>query len=260
MDEILEYLEGDRRTLRACSLTCKALFRSARRVIHRRLYVAGPGKVTTVDEREPLRYGSANRSHLHTFSMAAQCGLVHYTQELTIKVGEAFTPGNLRPYLSQFQTFARLTSLTLHHFNPTPFLPVFEQYFGHLAQQMRSLKFIHPSGPQDNMMYFICQFPNLDDLGLSPFPSHNLDPSKEHSMSSIQSSPTLRGALRIAITNGWSTNPLECLARLPSGLRFRSIEFLHCAGINPDVIIRECASTLQFLTCVSYTREFPLDT
>ena len=258
MDEILEYLENDRRTLKACSLTCKGLFRSSRRIIHRRLHVVGLGKAATMDELELQRYEVANRSQLRTLLEAAKCGLFHHTWELTIGVGEEFTPDNLQPYLPQFQSFTRLTSLTLHHFNPAPFLPVFEQYFGHLAQQMRSLKFVYPPGPQDDMMYFISQFPNLDDLGFNSFPQHNLEPSKEYNVSSIQSSPALGGTLQITSTNAWRTNSLECLTQLPSGLRFRSIAFLHCTGINPDVIIRECTSTLQTLTHVFHTCEFPL--
>jgi len=256
VDEILEYLKDDRRTLRACSLTCKGLFRSARRIIHRRLYVVGPRKVATSDEREQRRHMAANRSRLCKFSVVARRGLARYTRELTIKVGEEFTPENLRPYLLQFQMFVRLTSLTLCEFNPTPFLPVFEHYFGHLAQQIRSLEFIYPPGPQDDMMYFISQFPNLDDLGFNPFPQHNLEPSKEYNISSIRSSPSLGGTLQVTTTNGWRTNSLERLTRLPSGLRFRSIEFLHCTSINPDIIIRECASTLQVLMYVFYTCEF----
>ena len=259
VDEILEYLEDDRRTLRACSLTCKALFRSARHIIHRQLYVVGPETTWSMDGDEMYRYEVANRSQLGTFSVAAKRGFFHYTRELTIRVANEFTPENLRPYLLQFQMFARLTSLTLHHFNPTPFLPVFEQYFGHLAQQMQSLKFIYPSGPQNDMMYFISQFPHLDDLGFNPPPSHNSNPSKEYNMSSVQSSPTLGGTLRVANTMGSITNPLECLTQLPSGLRFRSIEFVYCPEIDPNVIIRECTSTLQSLTHVVYTCEFPLD-
>ena len=254
-DEILEYLENDRRTLVACSLTCKGLFRSARRMVHRRICLVGPGRACTSDEREIRLHEAANRSRLRTLSMASERGLARYTLKLTIMVGEEFTPQNLRPYLPQFQTFARLTSLTLHHFDPTPFLPIFDQYFGHLAQQMRSLEFIHPPGPQDDMMYFISQFPNLEDLGFNSFPQHNLDPSKEYNISTIRKSPTLGGTLQVTSTNAWKTNSLESLTLLPDGLRFRSIEFLRCTWINPNTIIRECTSTLQSLTHVLHTCE-----
>ena len=257
-DEILEYLEDDRRALMACSLTCRGLFRSARYIIHRRLHVVSPRRVGASDDQEMHRFEAANRSELRMLSVVAECGLAQFTRELIIRVGEELTPENLRPYLPQFQAFARLTSLTLYHFDPTPFLPVFEQYFGHLARQMRSLEFVHPPGPQDDILYFISQFPNLEDLGFNSFPQHNLNPSKEYNISAIRNSPTLGGTLRVTSTNGWRTDSLERLTRLPSGLRFRSIEFLCCPGLNPDIIIQECASTLQSLTHVLRACEFSL--
>jgi hypothetical protein len=256
VDEILGYLEYDRWTLIACSLACKGLFHSARYMIHRRLHVVSPRRAGTPGEREMHRVRAENRSQLRTLSAVAEHGLTRFTRELTIRVGEEFTPENLRPYLPQFQTFARLTSLTLYHFDPTPFLPVFKQYFGHLSQQMRSLEFVYPPGPQDDILYFISRFPNLEDLGFNSFPQHNLDPSKEYNISTIRSSPTLGGTLRVTSTNGWRTDSLERLTRLPSGLRFRSIEFLHCTGLNPDIVIRKCTSTLQSLTHVLHACEF----
>ena len=257
VDEILEHLADDRRTLIACSLTSRGLFRSARRVIHRRLRLIGPGWPSTSGGQEKRRYEAANRAQLLKLSAAAEHGLAQYTRELTIKIGGEFTPKNLLPYLPQFQTFGLLTSLKLHHFDPTPFLHSFEQYFGHLAQQIRSLEFLYPPGPQDDMIYFISQFPNLEDLGFDPFPQHNLDPYKKHNISAIGSPPTLGGTLQLTSTNAWKTDSLKSLARLPSGLRFRSIEFLHCTGIDPNIVIRECTSTLQSLTHVIHTCEFP---
>lgn len=257
VDEILEYLEHDRQTLKACSLTCKGLFRSVRRIIHRRLRVVGPRRPVAAGDQGVQRRRVANRSQLRILSEAAKRGLSHYTRDLTIRVGEEFTPENLRPHLLPFQTFAQLTSLTLHHFNPSPFLPVFDQYFGHLAQQMRSLRFIYTPGAQSDMMYFISQFPNLEDLGFNPFPQHDLEPSVEYDISSVRKSPTLGGTFQVTSTNAWRTNSFEPLTRLPSGLRFRSIVFLRCTGINPDVIIRECASTLESLTHVLHTCESP---
>ena len=253
VDEIIEYLADDRRTLVACSLASGGLLRSARRVIHRGLRLVGPRRPLISDEQEQRQYEAANRAKLLMLSTAAELGLSRYTREVTIKIGREFTPRNLLPYLPQFQTFALLTSLTLHHFDPSPFLHSFGRYFGHLAQQMRSLEFISPPGSQDNIMYFISQFPNLEDLGFDPFPEHNLDTRLEYD---IRSSPTLGGTLQVTSTNVWSTGSLKSLAQLPSGLRFRSIEFLHCTGINPNIILRECSSTLQSLTHVIHTCEF----
>jgi len=161
VDDILEYLEGDWRTLISCSLTSKGLFRSARRIIHRRLRLVGPGSADTSDEQEVHRCATANRAQLLRLSAAAERGLTRYTRELTIKIGSEFIPKNLLPHLPQFQTFALLTSLTLHHFDATLFLSSFERWFGHLAQQMRSLEFIYPPGPQDDMSI---SFPGFQTL------------------------------------------------------------------------------------------------
>ena len=258
VDEILEYLDDywHRRTLIACSLTCKGLFIPARRIIYRRLYVGRT--VYTSDEQGTYWHRAPNRSPFHILSVMAKYGLAQYTRKLIIGVGHQFTPQNLRPYLPQFQAFTLLTSIKLHHFNPSPFLPTFEQYFGHLKHQIRSLEFVDPSGSRDSTVYFISQFPNLEDLRFDPFPQHNLHPSPEHNISTIQSSPSLGGTLRVTTTGSWQlSNSFEALTRIPSGLRFRSIEFDHCGWIDPNITIRACVSTLQSLTHVIHTCEFP---
>ena len=258
VDEILEYLEDHRhrQTLVACSLTCKALFLSARHIIHRQLYVDDLGRVDTSDDQQIYRYMVPDPSPSCTLSAAANCDLVQYTRKLTFKAERRFTPQNLRPYLPQFQMFPLLTSITLHKFDPSLFIPVFEQYFGHLKLQMRSLGFVDPLGSKDDLMYFICQFPNLEDLEFNPFPSYG--PPK-YDISTIQNSPTLGGTLRVLSTDYWRASSFEPLTQLPSGLRFRSIEFLlqDRWDIDPSIVIRECTSTLRSLTYISLTRESP---
>ena len=253
VDEIIEYLADDRPALRACSLTCKALFRSSRPIAHRKLFVVGLGGSHAKDEQDEQ---AANLVRFRKLLDATECGLTRYARELTIRMGKKFEPENLQPFLPQFQTFARLTSLALHNFNPTPFLPVFEQYFGHLAQQIRSFKFLYPSGPRNDMIYFISRFPNLDDLRFYSFPRRHPPNSEESSVHSIQSSPTLRGTLQVANITPGGDDFLGCLTRLPSGLRFRSIEFHRCTGIDPNIVIRECSSTIQHLTHITHVGEF----
>lgn len=230
VDEILEYLEDDRRALRACSLTCKVLFRSSRPIIYRRL------------------------TRFHMLLAAAERGLTRYTRELTIKF--EFRPVDLQPMLPHLQTFARLTSLTLHRFNPSPFLPLFERYFGHLAQQIRSLNFVDPSGHRDDLLCFVSRFQNLDDLGFFSFPRSIQLPLEEYNTPPIRGSPYLRGTLRVVRMMTKGDDFLKCLTRLPSGLGFRSIEFHDCAGIDPNIILRKCSSTLQNLTHTTHISKF----
>ena len=252
LDEILEYLEDDLRALKACSLACKELLRSSRPIIHRRLWVVSRGIPGSTDEHE---IQTPNLARFHTLSAAAESGLTRYTRELTIKIGREFKPVDLQPFLSQFQTLARLTSLTLHNFTPAPFLPIFEQYFGHLTQQMRSLEFVFPSGLWDDMACFISRFPNLDDLRFRSFPQRPPF-HEEHDPPPIRGSPALRGTLQVASVTAGGDGFLGCLTRLPSGLGFRSIEFSRCTGINPNIIIRECSSTLEHLTHVTHISKF----
>ncbi|KAF9785542.1 hypothetical protein BJ322DRAFT_837976 [Thelephora terrestris] len=194
VDEILEHLADDRSALGACSLTCKALFCSSRPIIHRRIFVVGMGGSHTTGEQAKQ---AANLARFRTLLAAAECGLARYARDLTIRMGTTFEPENLQPFLPQFQKFARLNSLTLHNFNPTPFLPAFEQYFGHLAQQIQSFKFIYPSGAQGDMISFISRFPNLDDLEFCSFPRLH---SEEFNAHSVQTSPTLRGTLQTSVS------------------------------------------------------------
>jgi hypothetical protein len=241
VDEILEHLADDRSALGACSLTCKALCRSSRPIIHRRIFVVGLGGSRTTGEQDKQ---AANIARFRTLLAATECGLAHYARDLTIRIGTTFVPENLQPFLLQFQTFARLNSLTLHNFNPTPFLPAFEQYFGHLAQQIRSFSFIYQSGTRSDMISFISRFPNLDDLKFCSFPRLH---SEEFNAHSVQTSPTLRGTLQVESIRAGGDDFLGCLTRLPSRLWFRSIEFHRCAGIDLNIVIRECSSTIQHL-------------
>lgn len=252
VDEVLAYLVGDLPALKACSLTCKVLLRSARPIIHRRLRIDGWARLRTLDEHESQ---AANLARFRPLLVAAERGLTCYTRELTINIGKEFKPENLCPFLPQFQTFTRVTSLSLHYFDPTPFLPVFEPYFGHLAQQIQSLEFIRPSGSHNDLLHFISRFPNLDNLGFGLFPRYDLY-SPEFDIPTIRGLPTLRGTLRVEDATMRTDGLFRSFKQLPSGLRFRSVEFCHCTGINPNIVIQECASTIQYLTHVIHTREF----
>ena len=256
VDEILEYLEDDQQALRACSLTCKALLRSSRPIIHRRLFVVSRGIPYPRNEHEAR---AANFIRFRPLLAAADCGLTSRTRELTIKIGRRreFEPADLQQFLPQFQTFVRLTSLVFYNFNPAPFIPVFEQCFGRLAPQIRSLGFLYPSGFRDDLVCFISQFPNLDDLMFFSFPQRSMFSQEEYSAPPIRGSPTLRGTLKIAKMSAGGDDFLRCLTRFPSGFGFRSIEFRRSMGIDPNIIIQRCSSTLQYLTHITHFSRSP---
>jgi hypothetical protein len=256
VDMIFEYLRADRDALLSCSLTCKALFCSARRVIHERLYVAGPRTFPSANA-SPKWCWIFKRRCLRILSLADDADLVQYTRHLIVEVGQVFTPRSLRPYIPIFQKYVWLTSLTLTRFDPTPFLPVFDRYFHHLSHSLKSLHLISPRGMPDVMMDFISRFRNLDDLEFNPV----VKPPRR-----LQKHPTslgphrwftpLGGTLRIVNTDSQGTDSFESLLRLPGGLRFRSLELVCCTGITTAGIIQRCSSTLESVMYTLHCREF----
>ena len=256
VDMIFEYLKTDRDALLSCSLTCRALFCSARRVIHERLYVAGPRVSPPAGKLTEWRW-FFNRRYLRILSLADDADLIQYTRHLIVEVGQTLTPRNLRPYIPTFQKYVWLTSLTLTHFDSTPFLPVFDRYFRHLSHSLRSLYLISPRGSPDVMTDFISQFRNLDNLGLNRVMKPPCRPQRRSttSLGPRRWFTPLGGTLRIANTDSRRSSSLKPLLHLPGGLRFRSLEFVCCTDINTSGIIQRCSSTLESVACTLHCRE-----
>ena len=255
VDMILEFLRTDRNALLSCSLTCRALFCSARRAIHERLYVAGPILFPSAERLTEWRWIFDQR-YLRILSLVDDADLVQYTRHLIIGVGQIFTPRTLRPHISTFQKYVWLTSLTITRFDPTPFLPVFDRYFHHLSHSIRSIHLISPGGTPYAMVDFISRFRILDNLEFNPVVEPPLRP-QNHS-SSLGPRPwftPLAGTLRIVNTDTQGTISLESLLHFPGGLRFRSLEFVCCTDISTSGIIQKCSSTLESVTFTLHCRE-----
>ena len=255
VDMIFEHLRTDWNTLVSCSLTCKALFRSARRVIHERLYVAGPKMPPFLNKVTKWRW-IHNRRHFRILSLADDAGLVPHIRHLVVEAGQILTPRNLRPYILTFQKYAWLTSLTLTRFDPTPFLPVFDRYFVHLSRSLSSLHLISPQGMPDAMVDFISRFRSLNDLEFNPVPKPPRRPQRHQtSMGPAPWFAPLGGTLRIANTDPRRASSLETLLRLSSDLRFRSLQLVCCMDIDTAGIVRKCSSTLESVTYTFHCRK-----
>jgi hypothetical protein len=256
VDMIFEYLKTDRDTLASCSLTCRALFCSARHIIHEQLYVAGP-RVPPFLNRLTKWCWIYHRRYFRVLSLADDADLTPYTRHLIVEAGQVLTPRSLRQYIPNFQKYLWLTSITLTRFDPTPFLPVFDRYFLHLSHSLRSLHLISPQGPPVATMDFISRFRNLDDLEFNPVPKPPRKPQEHQTPLGPERwfSP-LGGTLRIANTDSRRANSLEALLHLPSGPRFRSLQFVCCKDVNATGIMRKCSSTVESVTYTFHCREF----
>ena len=254
VDMIFGYLKTDRDALVACSLTCKALSRSARQVIHERLHVAGP---RTFHLSKLMKWcWIYNRRYFRVLSLADDADLVQYTRHLIVEAGQILTPRSLQPYIPNFQKYVWLTSLTLTRFDPTPFLPVFDRYFRHLSQSLRSLKLISPRGMPDAMRDFISRFRNLDDLEFNPIPKPPHRPQRRRSSPKpCYWSSSLAGTLRIINTDSRRASSLEPLLQVQGSLHFRSLQFVCSADINTAGAVEQCSSTLESVTYTFHCRE-----
>ena len=255
VDMIFEHLKTDWSALLSCSLTCKALFSFARRVIHERLRVAGP-KMSLSSNKLTEWCWIFNRRHLRALSLADDADLVQYTRHLIVEAGQLLTPRSLQPYILTFRKYVWLTSLTITRFNPTPFLPVFDRYFHHLSHSLRSLCLISPRGTPDVIVEFISQFRSLDDLEFNPVVKPPCRPQhRSTSLGPRRWFTPLGGTLRIVNTDSRRTSSLEPLIRLPGGLRFRSLEFVDCTDVGTSGVIQRCSSTLESVTSTLCCRE-----
>ena len=255
VDMVVEYFRTDWDALVSCSLTCRALFCSVRRVIHERLYIPGPRTLPSIARLMKWCW-IYNRTYLGVLSSADEAGLVQYTKQLTIEAGQVLTPRTLRPYLQHFRKYLWLTSLTLTCFDPTPFLPVFDRYFNHLSQSLKSLTLISPQGISDATRDFVSLFRNLDDLEFNPVPKPPCRPWGHQSSSRPRHQLTsLAGRLHIINTDSRRANSLEPLFSFPGGLHFRSLQFVCCTDINTAGILGKCSSTLESVTYTLHCRE-----
>ena len=79
VDRIVETLQNDMRALKACSLTCKAMFVPARYLIHQTLHVTSDisQRIFTPEEKKRYKRGGRRelelRSEEHTSELQSPC-------------------------------------------------------------------------------------------------------------------------------------------------------------------------------------------
>ena len=252
VDNILSFLPED---LKACSLTCRALFSAARELIHRKVRLAtwkvyrSPGLVDRIAAKV-LRGQGVHEEHMRYLSIAGKRGLLGYARELIIGIGPSFTPEALEVYLPHFLSFSRVRTLRIHRFDLKRFLPIFERYFAQFMPTLRSLHLPDVVGGIHEVQEFMCKFPHLDDLSLTLRSCNWADVPPRLS---TEHPPPLRGKL---VLRGWGTIPTRFLLEIPGGLRFRSIDAGGMDRVELDEILIACSSTLETFSFRPQSRKF----
>jgi hypothetical protein len=247
VDHIVFMLRNDLQSLKACSLTCKAMFVSTRCVIHRKICLTSEKnwELLTVAERQRYIRGERQGIAVRVLSSIAAYGLLQYARHLVININKNFTPANLQPFNHHFQRFDRIQELHVYWLDTPGFLESFDTYFANFVPTLRSLHLEAPAGDTRDILDFICQFPHLEDLSLSSEDSRDRGVWKSGSLPIVKSMPPFRGRLRLRGITEWRGHLLLQLISLPGKRRFRFIDFRACDAEVEQPIVDACSGTLE---------------
>ena len=173
-------------------------------------------------------------------------GLLPRTRHLVLNMHElSFVPQSLLPYIPYFTQINNLRTLVIDCLDVTASMPVFNDCLGMFTRSLRSLDIRHIWDSDRQLLWFISQFPLLEDLTIRSCYARYffLGPSPP----SIQTSPPFGGHLNLSLIID-SLSLCEALAQFPGGLNFTSIELKGCE--NPAAIIAACQLSLR---SISYT-------
>ena len=249
----MSILWDDLRSLKACSLTCKVMFGSARRLIHRKIYLSSEKnwELLTIPERQRYIRGERHELAVRVLSRIAAHGLLPYARHLFININKNFTPANIQPYLHLFQCFDRIQELSIYCLDTPGFLENFDTFFANFVPTLRSLHLDTPTGDTRDILDFVCRFPHLDDLTLmmtmsaAPSDWRTWRTWRSGTLPAVRSVPPFRGKLRLCGMTEWRGYLLQQLASLPGKCCFRSIDFRNCEFEAEQPMVDACSGTLE---------------
>jgi len=247
--EILALL--DMEALKSYSLTCRTLSYSAKPFLHRALHVT-PRFEGLAEPSDPSR-----RTELEGLRVLSERGLLQHTRHLSISLGlDPLFIHDLEPYIQQLRTLANLRSLKTRWLDTPSFITKTGEYFGAFLGTLQSLELESPRGDHKQILYFVCQFRDLQDLKINNLQDyshsvHNGDPNLD-----TNTSPPFNGTLDLNLVNTGSTSIdskggqliLGDLLKLPSGLKFRTLKLSGCVANNLQLLVDACGPTLEELT------------
>lgn len=253
VDHIVDALRNDSKSLKACSLTCKAMFISTRHLIHRRLYLTSEQNWEVLTLREKQRYIRGDREGIaiKVLSGIAAHGLLPYGRQLFINLSKNFTPANLQPFSDHFQRFDRIQELSIYWLHTPGFLEQFDTFFANFVPTLRSLHLDTPTGDTRDILDFICRFPHLDDLTfkVSAQDSHDWRTWRSAFLPAVKEMPPFRGRLKLHGVSEWRSPIMQQLISLPGKRQFRFVDFRSCPfRAVEQPVIDACSGTIETLS------------
>ena len=252
VDHIMFMLGDNLESLKACSLTCKAMFVAARRLIHRKIFLTWEQNWDVLTLRERQRYVRGERRGLtiKMISTTTARGLLPHGRHLFIDFREDFTPANLQPFNDHFQRYERIQDLTIFWFHPGDFLEQFDTFFANFVPTLRSLHLKTPKGNTRDILDFVCRFPHLDNLTIGTVHEYspNLTTWETAPLPVVKKVPSFRGRLKLYGIYGRHHNLLQQLISLPGKRRFRFIHFWGYPAEMGQHIVDACGDTIETLS------------
>ena len=248
---IMDVLQDDTRALKACSLTCKAMFASTRHLIHQTLRVswANNQKIFTPAEEKRYALGIHRGLELRSLSFMGERDLLKYARRLDIFIGHVFSPDAVEPHLQYFRSLDKIHTLAIHSYYAFVWWDAYSTHFTHFYPTLTTLALYSPIGHYRFFLQFALQFPNLENLALeylhdetNTWPGITVPPIATES-------PPLRGHLQL--TGLSPTDPVwtrEFAFDLPNGINFRSIELRYVHWDHGQHVLNGCADSLEELT------------
>jgi len=249
VDYIVFMLGNDLKSLKACSLTCKALFISTRHIIHQDIYLTSENNWELLTLKEKQRYIRGDRQGIaiRVLSEIAAHGLLPYARHLFIHLHRNFTPGNLQPFNDHFQRFDRVQELSIYWLDTSGFLRNFDTHFANFVPTLRSLHLDTPAGNARDILDFISRFPHLDDLSfkVSSEESHDWRTWKSGSFPVVERVAPFRGRLKLGRVDEWRGYLVQHLISLPGKRCFRFIDFRSCTSGAEQPVVDACSNTVE---------------
>ena len=245
VDHVMYMLCDNIPALKACSLTCKAMFASTRHLIHQTLQLS-LGKALRILTEEENRLYDYERGdpdvEFRLISFMDERGLLQYARRVHIFMQDLFTPETLLPHLHCFRLLNQVHTLTINFFYPNNWVNYHSTSFAHFYPTLTSLTLRNPCN-HDWLLNFALRFPNLENLSLeAPRIHHELDVIDT---AAPEVTPPLRGCLRLVGLYGTS-GPFR---ETPKGFNFRSVELYDSfSGNQARHALNACARTLEILT------------
>ena len=252
VDYVVSMLRDDLKSLKACSLTCKALFISTRHLIHRTVSLTWEKNwdLLTIPEKQRYIRGERLGIAIRVLPKIAAHGLLPYARHLYIHLNRNFTPAHLQPFNDDFQHFDRIQELSIYWLHTPAFLKDFDTYFASFVPILRSLHLDTPTGNTRDILDFICRFPHLDDLTfkMSSDGSHDWRTWRSASLPAVEKMPPFRGRLALGCIGEWRGHLIQQLISLPGKPRFRFMDFRNCTPEGEQPIINACSDTLESIS------------